>query len=77
MSASNAASIGQVHKAELNGKPLAVKIQYPGVSESIGADLKMVKPIAVAMFGLNEKDVHRYMGEVHARLLKKPIMFWS
>jgi predicted unusual protein kinase regulating ubiquinone biosynthesis (AarF/ABC1/UbiB family) len=57
MSASNAASIGQVHKAELNGKPLAVKIQYPGVSESIGADLKMVKPIAVAMFGLNEKDV--------------------
>ena len=71
MSASNAASIGQVHKAELNGKPLAVKIQYPGVSESIGADLKMVKPIAVAMFGLNEKDVDRYMGEVHARLLEE------
>jgi predicted unusual protein kinase regulating ubiquinone biosynthesis (AarF/ABC1/UbiB family) len=71
LSASNAASIGQVHKAELNGKQLAVKIQYPGVSESIGADLRMVKPIAVAMFGLNDKDVERYMGEVRERLLEE------
>ena len=34
----NAASIGQVHKATKNGKELAVKIQYPGVAESIGSD---------------------------------------
>ncbi|MEP3969705.1 MAG: AarF/UbiB family protein, partial [Nonlabens sp.] len=38
----NAASIGQVHKATKDGKELAVKIQYPGVAESIGSDLAMV-----------------------------------
>jgi predicted unusual protein kinase regulating ubiquinone biosynthesis (AarF/ABC1/UbiB family) len=42
----NAASIGQVHQASLNGKKLAVKIQYPGVGDSISSDLKMVKPFA-------------------------------
>src|SRR6202012_5049927 len=31
---SNAASIGQVHEAELDGRKLAVKIQYPGVGDS-------------------------------------------
>ncbi|MBE3111841.1 MAG: AarF/ABC1/UbiB kinase family protein, partial [Acidobacteria bacterium] len=36
-----AASIGQVHKATLksNGQPVAVKIQYPGVADSIDSDL--------------------------------------
>ncbi|CAI6100432.1 unnamed protein product [Clonostachys chloroleuca] len=36
-----AASIGQVHKATLkpNGKKVAVKIQFPGVAESINSDL--------------------------------------
>lgn len=71
MNAANAASIGQVHKATKNGKKLAVKVQYPGVSESIGSDLKMIRPIAIAMFGLNEKDVDRYMGEVQEKLLEE------
>ncbi|MBP6385967.1 MAG: phosphotransferase [Pseudarcicella sp.] len=66
--ASNAASIGQVHQGWKNNKKLAIKIQYPGVSESISADLKMIKPIATSMFSLNEKDVERYMGEVESRL---------
>ena len=35
-----AASIGQVHKCKLrNGKVLAVKIQYPGIKESIDSDM--------------------------------------
>ncbi|KAK3190551.1 hypothetical protein K4F52_003241 [Lecanicillium sp. MT-2017a] len=36
-----AASIGQVHKARLksNSRPVAVKIQFPGVADSINSDL--------------------------------------
>jgi len=38
------ASIGQVHRATLasNGEPVAVKIQFPGVADSIGADLAAI-----------------------------------
>ena len=67
----NAASIGQVHLATKNGKKLAVKIQYPGVANSISSDLKMVKPMAVRLFGLNETDIERYMGEVESKLLEE------
>jgi predicted unusual protein kinase regulating ubiquinone biosynthesis (AarF/ABC1/UbiB family) len=52
----NAASIGQVHKATKDGKNLAVKIQYPGVAQSISSDLAIVKPIAIRMFNLQGKD---------------------
>ncbi|KQM81647.1 ubiquinol-cytochrome C reductase [Sphingomonas sp. Leaf23] len=38
-----AASIGQVHRAELaDGRRLAIKVQYPGVRESIDADVDNV-----------------------------------
>lgn len=71
MSALNAASIGQVHLATKGGNKLAVKIQYPGVANSISSDLKMVKPMAVLLFGLNENDIERYMGEVESKLLEE------
>jgi len=71
LKANNAASIGQVHVGFKNGKKLAVKVQYPGIAESISADLKMVKPFAVRLMGLNEADVNRYMGEVETKLLEE------
>jgi predicted unusual protein kinase regulating ubiquinone biosynthesis (AarF/ABC1/UbiB family) len=71
MEAENAASIGQVHLATQNGQKLAVKVQYPGVADSISSDLRMVRPMAIALFGLNEKDLDRYMGEVELRLLEE------
>lgn len=67
----NAASIGQVHKASKDGKELAVKIQYPGVAESISSDLALVKPIAVKMFNLQGKDSERYFKEVEGKLLEE------
>ncbi|MBK0371226.1 ABC1 kinase family protein [Flavobacterium agrisoli] len=67
----NAASIGQVHLAEKNGKKLAVKIQYPGVANSISSDLAMVKPIAIRMFNLQGKDSDKYFKEVEDKLTEE------
>lgn len=70
-SASNAASMGQVHKAELNGQQLAVKVQYPGVAESIKSDLKLAKPFALKLMNVKGKDVEPYMKEVEDKLLEE------
>lgn len=67
----NAASIGQVHKATHNGKELAVKIQYPGVAESISSDLALVKPIAMKMFNIQAKDSDKYFKEVETKLTEE------
>jgi len=44
--AAAAASIGQVHRALLDGEPVAVKVQYPGIADSIDADVKMLEKLA-------------------------------
>lgn len=67
----NAASIGQVHLATKNGKKLAVKIQYPGVADSISSDLALVKPIATRMFNLKGKDSEKYFIEVENKLIEE------
>lgn len=67
----NAASIGQVHKAKLNGKTLAVKIQYPGVADSVSSDLALVKPVAMKMFNIKGKDSDKYFKEVESKLLEE------
>lgn len=67
----NAASIGQVHRASLDGKSLAVKIQYPGVANSIGSDLALVKPIAIKMFNIRGKDSDKYFKEVENKLIEE------
>lgn len=58
-----AASIGQVHRAELpSGEMLAIKVQYPGVKESIDSDVK------------NVASLLRMTGLVPAKLDVKPII---
>lgn len=71
LDASNAASIGQVHKATKDGKNLAVKIQYPGVASSISSDLKMARPLAVQLLSLNDAEIDRYFEEVETKLLEE------
>ena len=67
----NAASIGQVHKASLQGKQLAVKIQYPGVADSISSDLALVKPIAMKMFNIKGEGSDEYFKEVENKLIEE------
>lgn len=67
----NAASIGQVHQAMLNGKKLAVKVQYPGVANSVSSDLKLAKPIAMRLMNIRGKDLDKYMREVEDRLIEE------
>ncbi|MBA4276668.1 AarF/UbiB family protein [Flavobacterium sp.] len=67
----NAASIGQVHLAVKNNQKLAVKIQYPGVANSISSDLALVKPIAIRMFNLQGKDSDKYFKEVEDKLIEE------
>jgi len=70
-SAMNAASMGQVHLATLGDKKLAVKIQYPGVADSVKSDLAMVKPIALTMFNLNAAEYDEFIGEVELRMTEE------
>jgi aarF domain-containing kinase len=52
-----AASIGQVHKATIGGKSVAIKVQYPGVASSIDADLYALRKIAIAAVKIMGKNV--------------------
>lgn len=67
----HAASIGQVHKASKDNIDLAVKIQYPGVADSISSDLKMVRPLAAQMLKMKSADMKEYMDEVESKLLEE------
>jgi len=71
MQASHAASIGQVHRAVKNGLELAVKVQYPGVADSVKSDLKLVKPFALRLLNMKEKDVRIFFDEVEIKLLEE------
>jgi predicted unusual protein kinase regulating ubiquinone biosynthesis (AarF/ABC1/UbiB family) len=66
-----AASIGQVHKASIGNEIFAVKVQYPGVAESIKSDLKMVKPFAATILQINQKELDHYVEEVETMLLSE------
>jgi len=70
-SAVNAASIGQVHQATKGGRTLAIKIQYPGIADSVSSDLRLVRPFALRLLNMNEKELDHYMGEVEERLLEE------
>ncbi len=58
-----AASIGQVHRAELSsGEDVVVKVQYPGVSDAIRADLD------------NADMLYSMMGMLYSALDPKPVV---
>jgi tRNA A-37 threonylcarbamoyl transferase component Bud32 len=61
----------KVHQAVLGKKKFAVKIQYPGVGDSVKSDLAMIKPIALTMFKLNPVEYDEFIKEVEFRMLEE------
>jgi aarF domain-containing kinase len=53
----SAASIGQVHRARYKDQDLALKIQYPGVAETIGSDIMILKKTVGAFLTLTQKPM--------------------
>lgn len=53
----SAASIGQVHIAYRNSQKIALKVQYPGVRESVSSDLSIVRKAASAFMAFSGKKM--------------------
>lgn len=69
-----AASIGQVHRARLHGKDIVIKVQYPGVAESIPSDLKMLEILVGKLLLIQRKsnlDMSALLSEVKEVMLKE------
>ncbi|MEM7037622.1 MAG: AarF/ABC1/UbiB kinase family protein, partial [Bacteroidota bacterium] len=71
LKACHAASIGQVHRAKIGDKEFAVKIQYPGVADSIKSDLRLVRPIARRFLKVSSEDMAKFFGEVEDRMMEE------
>ena len=65
-----AASIGQVHRAvTMDGRAVAVKVQYPGIAETIAADLRNVALIRrMLRIAAPAQDVDALISELRDRI---------
>jgi predicted unusual protein kinase regulating ubiquinone biosynthesis (AarF/ABC1/UbiB family) len=65
-----AASIGQVHRAvTLDGRAVAVKVQYPGIAETIAADLRNVALMRrMLRIAAPAQDVDALLSELRDRI---------
>jgi predicted unusual protein kinase regulating ubiquinone biosynthesis (AarF/ABC1/UbiB family) len=68
-----AASIGQVHRAiTQDGRAVAVKVQYPGIAETIAADLGNVALLRrMLRITAPSQDVDALLGELRDRVLEE------
>lgn len=65
-----AASIGQVHRATLDdGTPVAVKVQYPNVRDTIDSDLSLARTLFKRIVRVPNLDA--YFGEIRTHLLEE------
>ncbi|MEQ9309101.1 MAG: AarF/ABC1/UbiB kinase family protein [Balneolaceae bacterium] len=66
-----AASIGQVHRAELkDGRKVAIKIQYPNVRETINSDMTVAKSLAKRIIKKGQ-DIDPYFNEIKQTLMEE------
>ena len=50
------ASIGQVHRAQVGG-PVAVKVQYPGVADSIDSDIALLEKFGGSLLAISRRKI--------------------
>jgi predicted unusual protein kinase regulating ubiquinone biosynthesis (AarF/ABC1/UbiB family) len=66
-----AASIGQVHKAVLkDGRKAAVKIQYPGVRDTISSDIALARTLFKRLVS-DRSMIDEYVDEIRLTLLEE------
>lgn len=51
------ASIGQVYRARASGEPVAIKVQYPGISESIDADIDLLEKLGQSWLTVSRSKI--------------------
>ncbi len=51
------ASIAQVHTATINGRKVAVKVQFPGVAKTVGADVALMRRAFDAVMWIQRKEL--------------------
>jgi predicted unusual protein kinase regulating ubiquinone biosynthesis (AarF/ABC1/UbiB family) len=68
-----AASIGQVHRAEtFDGRLVAVKVQYPGIADTLDSDLKnLASLMTMAGVVMERERVDNYLAEVREVLIEE------
>jgi len=67
-----AASLGQVHRASHpDGRVFAIKVQYPGIREALGSDLRILRTIMTAFSPMTAVPARKLIGEVKDRLLEE------
>jgi predicted unusual protein kinase regulating ubiquinone biosynthesis (AarF/ABC1/UbiB family) len=65
------ASIGQVHRAWLDGRKVAVKVQYPGIERAIREDFAVLGPLVrLGTFGLRI-DARGLLAELRERITEE------
>lgn len=67
-----AASIGQVHRAKVDGRTVAVKVQYPDVARAVAADFGLARVAAgLASRTLGNSTPEAFAAEARARTLEE------
>ncbi len=66
-----AASIGQVHRAVYQGQPVAVKVQYPGITDALESDLKMLSRFARLGLMITPLDGKALSEELSERVIEE------
>jgi aarF domain-containing kinase len=51
------ASIGQVYRAQAFGQPIAIKVQYPGISESIDTDIDLLEKLGTGWLTVSRSKI--------------------